>query len=93
LVVPVHAGVVGFASAGDSGFEAVGLRNDEVGGDPAVGPAADGELVWISDTLRDSVVDDGHVVLIVLVAPIGVDGFGEIFSVSRGPAGLGRRTA
>jgi len=30
----------------------------EIGGDAAVGPTADGEFVWISDALRDGVVDD-----------------------------------
>lgn len=63
----VEAHEFGSASAGDCCFEARGLRDDEVGGNAAIGPAADTEMVGIGDALRDGVIDHGHVVLKVLV--------------------------
>jgi hypothetical protein len=47
LIVTPEAGVEGFTGSGDGGFEPRGLRDDEVGGDPAVGPATDAEFVGI----------------------------------------------
>src|SRR4029077_10085988 len=88
MVMAVHAGEEGAACAGDGGFEASGLRDDEVGGDAAVGPAADGELIWVGNALLDRIVNHGYVVLIVLVAPIGPNGFGVVLPAAGGAAGI-----
>ncbi len=73
---------------GDGGFEARCLRNDEICGDAAVGLATDTELVRVRDALSNGVIDDGHVVLIVLVAPIREDGLAEVLAVARGASGI-----
>src|SRR6267378_5609475 len=86
MVVAVAADEKGATGSRDGGFEAIGLDNDEVRGDATVGPSADAELVRVGDALLDGVIHHGHVVLKVLVAPIGVDGFGVFFAVARGSA-------
>ena len=86
----VEADEFGGARAGNGGFEAGGLRDDEVGGDASVGPAADAELVGVGDSLLNGVIDHGHVVLEVLVAPIGEDGFAEVLAVTGGTARIGK---
>ena len=40
--------------------------------------------------MLDGVIHHGHVVLKVLIAPIGVDGFSEFFTVAGGAAGVGK---
>ena len=87
----VEAGEFGGAGPGDGGFEAGGLRDDEVGGDAAVGPAADAKFAGIGDSLLDGVVNHGHVVLEVFVAPLGEDGFGVVLAVAGGAAGVAER--
>src|SRR5271165_6716437 len=47
LVVTPQAGEFGRTGAGNSGLEAVGLADDEVGGDSAVRPAAHSKLVRV----------------------------------------------
>src|SRR5580698_2729988 len=84
----VEAGEFGGTGAGDGGFEAGGLRDDEVGGDATVRPAPYTEFVGISKALLDGVVDHGHVVLEVFVAPVSVDGFAEVLAVAGGTAGV-----
>src|SRR5713226_7234498 len=86
FVVTVEAGEEGASCAGDSGLKPSGLSNDEVRGDAAVGPAADGELVRVGDALSDGLVDHGHIVLKVLVAPISPDGLGVVLAVAGGAA-------
>src|SRR5713101_4442999 len=71
LVVAVHAGEQSRSSARGGGFEPRGLGDDEISGDASIRPAADAELIRVSDALRDGVIRDGHVVLKILVAPIG----------------------
>src|SRR6266436_1251544 len=86
FVVAVEAGEEGASCAGDSGFEAGSLGDDEVRGNAAVGPAADGELVRVGDALSDGVVHHSHIVLKVLVAPISPDGLGVVLAVAGGAA-------
>src|SRR5260370_14466077 len=88
MVVAVEGGVQGRGGAGDGGLEARGLRDDKVGRDAPIGPAADAELVGFGEALRDGVVAHGHVVLVVLVAPIGPNRFGVAFAVPGGAAGV-----
>ena len=73
----------GASCAGNGSFETVGLRDDEVRGNAAVRPAANGELSRVGDSLLDGVIDHGHVVLKIPVAPVGPDGFGEVLTISR----------
>src|SRR5260370_29127258 len=87
LVVAVEGGVRGLGGAGAGGSDARGLREERVGRDAPIGPAADAELVGFGDALRDGVVDHGHVVLVVLVAPIRPNRFGVAFAVPGGAAG------
>src|SRR6266446_10919915 len=47
VVVAVVGNVENFACAGNRGLEPIGLRDDEVGGDAAVGPAAYAEFVRV----------------------------------------------
>src|ERR1700676_3660821 len=82
VVMPVEAGKQRDARARDGTFETCGLGNDEVGRDPAIGPAANTELIGISDALRDSVIHYSHVVLIVLVAPVSVNGCKKFLTVA-----------
>src|SRR5712671_4187656 len=91
LVVAVEAGVESFAGARDGGFEARGLPDDEVGGDASVGPAANAQLVGIGDALRDGVVDHGHIVLVVLIAPIRENRFGVAFASTGRTARVGKQ--
>src|SRR6267378_7263373 len=91
MVVAVVCDVENFAGAGDGGLEAIGLRDDEVRGDAAVGPTAYTEFFRIGNALREGVIHHGHVVLKVLVAPIGVDRFGVLFAVARGAARAGKK--
>jgi len=74
-------------------FEAIGLRDDEVRGDAAVGPTAYTEFFRIGNALREGVIHHGHVVLEILVAPIRKNGFTEFLAVAEDPRGFGRRTA
>src|SRR6266403_1259117 len=90
VVVAVATYEKGAAGAGDGGFEAVGLGDDKVRGDAAVGPASHAELARVGNALLDGVIHHGHVVLKVLVAPIGIDGFGVFFAVARGSARIGK---
>src|SRR6266436_2672903 len=87
----IAAGHQGDARAGDGGFEARGLGNDEVGGHAAVGPAADAELVGIGDALGYGVIDHGHVVLVVLISPIGKNGFAEFLAIAGRAARIGQK--
>src|ERR1700722_4341285 len=89
LVVAVEAQKFRRAGAGDGGFEARGLRNDEVGGDAAVGPAAYAEFVGVGDALLDGVIDHGHVVLEIFVAPVDEDGFAVVLAITRRAAWIG----
>src|SRR2546429_9737134 len=66
LVVAIKAREEGAACARNGGFEAVGLRNDEIGRDTAIGPATDGKFCRVRNSLLDGVVPHGHVVLEVL---------------------------
>src|SRR5208283_4212646 len=84
LVVAPQAGHFRHARVGDGGFKARRLRDDEVRGDAAVGVATHAQLVWVRDASRDRVIHHGHVILIVLVAPIGKDGLAELLAMSRG---------
>src|SRR5215470_4352369 len=83
VVVTVITGEQGTACSGDSGFETVGLSDDEVGGDAAIRPAANGELRRVGDALLDGVIDHGYIVLKILVAPIRPDGLGVFLAVAR----------
>ncbi len=49
------------------------LRDDVVGQDAAVAPAADAEPIGVGDSRPDDVVDGRHHVLVVLVPPVGPD--------------------
>src|SRR5215471_1438873 len=69
----VEAGQERDARPGNGGFEARGLGNDEVRGDASIRPAAHTELARIGDALRNGIICHGHVVLIVLVAPSGIE--------------------
>src|SRR5713226_2808994 len=89
LVVAVHAGEQSRSSARGGGFEPRGLGDDEISGDASIRPAADAELIRVSDALRDGVIRDGHVVLKILVAPIGEDGLAEFLAVAGGAARIG----
>src|ERR1700687_3962771 len=89
LVVSPEAGKFRAARAGDGGLEAVGLADDEIGGDAAVGPAAATEPVRVGETLRDGVIDDAHIVLKILVAPIREDGLCVIQAVAGGAPRVG----
>src|SRR5467141_3684442 len=88
MVVAVAADEKGATGSRNGSFEAIGLDNDEVRGDATVGPSADAELIRVGDALLDGVIHHGHVVLKVLVAPIGVDGFGVFLAVAGGAAGV-----
>src|SRR5262249_20117944 len=68
-----------------------GLADDEVGGDAAVGPAAYAEFFGVGNSLLDGVVHHSDVVLVVLVAPVGPDGFAEVLTVAGGTAGIGEK--
>ncbi len=86
LIVAPHAGIIGGARTRDGGFEAGSLGNDEIGGDAAVGPTANAEFVRIGDALSNGVIDERHVVLKVLIAPIRPDGFAVVLTVAGGAA-------
>src|SRR6476661_5970909 len=90
MIVAVIRRVKDFARTSNRSFEARGLRDDEVSGDSAIGPAADTELVWISNTLFQRVIHHRHVVLVVLVAPIGKDGLAEFLTVTGRAPGIGQ---
>src|SRR5260370_32693345 len=91
MVVAVVGDVENFAGAGDRRLEASGLRDDEICGDAAVGPSANTEFIGIGDVLRHGVIDDGHVVLKILVAPIGKNGFAEFLPVAGTAARIGQK--
>src|SRR5580692_4408207 len=86
----VETGEFGGAGAGNGGFETGGLRDDEIGGDAAVGPATYAEFVGVREALVDGVVHHGHVVLEVFVAPVGVDGFRVVLAVAGRTARVGK---
>src|SRR5207249_2251851 len=68
-----------------------GLGDDEVGGHASVGPAAHTELVGIGNALRNGVIDHSHVVLKILVAPVGKNGFAEFLAVAGRAARIGKK--
>ena len=74
VIRPVAGEVVGDAGPGHRGLEARRLRDDVVGEDPAVAPAAHAEAVGVGDARPDHVVDGRHDVLVVLVPPVRPDG-------------------
>src|SRR5690242_18681705 len=82
----VEAGNERDARAGNGSFESFGLRDDEIRRDSAVRPAANTQLVGIRNALRNGIVHHGHVILIILVAPIGVNRSAELLAVAGGPA-------
>src|SRR5260370_13760357 len=86
FVVAVEAGKEGASCAGDGGFEARSLRDDEVRGDATVRPSSDAQFVRVGDALSDGVVHHGHVVLKVLVAPVRENGFSVVLAVAGGAA-------
>ena len=81
--------VVELARARDRRLEAVRLRDDVVGEDAAVAPAADAEPIGIGDAHRDRRVDRRHHVVVVLVAPVGEDRAAEVAAVARRAARVG----
>src|SRR5260370_19303188 len=91
MVVAVVGDVENFAGAGDRRLEASGLRDDEICGDAAVGPSANTEFIGIGDALREGVVHHGHIVLVVLVSPIGKNGFAEFLAVAGRAARIGQK--
>src|SRR5437879_2477435 len=76
---------------GDGGFETRGLRDDKVRGHASVGPATDAEFLGIGDALRDGVVHHSHVVLKILVAPVGKNGFAEFLAVAGRASRIGKK--
>src|SRR5450755_4946401 len=83
LVVAPHAGELRGSCARDSSLEALGLADNKIRRDPAVRPASHAKFVWVGDSLCDGVIDERHVVLEILVAPIGKDGFAIVLTVTR----------
>ena len=61
---------VGHRRADRCGLEAVGLRHDPRGHEPAVAPAHDAEPVGVRDSHGDDGVDPRHEVAIVAAAPV-----------------------
>src|SRR5262249_25575705 len=82
LVVAVHTGEFGRTGAGNGGFEAIRLANDEVRGNTAIRPASDAKFVGVCDSLFKGVVHHGHVVLEILVTPVRPDGPAEVLAVA-----------
>ena len=74
--------VVELARARNRRLEARRLRDDVVGQDPAVAPAADSQAVGIGDAHRDRRVDRCHHVVVILVAPVGEDRAAEVAAVA-----------
>src|SRR5260370_4493683 len=91
LIVAEAAGDQRDARTGDRALKTGGLRDDEVGGHASVGPAADAEFCRISNAWGDGVIDYGHVVLEVFVAPIGKNGFAEFLAVAGRAARVGQK--
>src|SRR5690606_23737309 len=60
VVGAVHADVVRAAALGDGGLEAIGVADDPVGHDPAVGPAGHTQALLVDPAPADRFVDDGH---------------------------------
>src|SRR5213080_1278228 len=83
VVVTVEAGDKGNARAGDGGFEALGLSNNEIRRDAAIGPPTHAEPVGVGNALGNGVVHHCHVVLIIPVAPVGIDCGAEFLAVAR----------
>src|SRR5690348_742131 len=91
LVVTIHARKECSSRSRDRRFKAIGLCNYEVGGDAAVGPAADGKLCRIRNALLDGVIHHSHVVLKILVAPVSPNGLGVLLAIARRAARVGKK--
>ena len=89
VVVAVVGDVEGRAGAGVGGLEAVGLGDHVVGEHAAVGPAADRQSVGVGIAAGDGVVDRGHHVVEVLVAPGLPDRGREVLAVAGRAARVG----
>src|SRR5438067_5273868 len=86
VIVAVETGNQRHSSAGNGGLEALRLRNDEVGRNASVRPAANTEPVRIGNALRNRIIHHGHVILIILVAPIRVNRSTELLPIAGRPA-------
>src|SRR5439155_27326428 len=83
VVVTVEAGDKGNARAGDGGFEALGLSNNEIRRDAAIGPPTHAEPVGVGNDWGNSEYQDDLAILIFAVAPVGVDCGGQFMAVAR----------
>ena len=90
VVVTVIGGEQHFTRSGDRAREAIGLGDHVIGEDPAVGPAAHAQPLGVGEPVRDRVIDGGHDVIEILVAPIRPDRLAVVLTVAGGPARVGK---
>src|SRR5438067_2424278 len=91
VVVAIEAGDKRNTRARDGRLETLGLGNDEIGGDAAVGPAANTKFVRIGNAFRNRVIHHRYVIVIILVAPVGVNRGAEFLAIARRTTRIGKQ--